>query len=192
MNALDSGGFWLKKTIRGYIYLFGIAIFIIVLDQWTKSLVRANLTPGDVWVPYEWLAPYARFVHWYNTGVAFGMFQDMNWLFAILAFIISGAIIYYFPHVPENEWLMRLALSMQLGGAVGNLIDRLTLGHVTDFISIGSFAVFNVADASISSGVAVLLLAVWLQEVQERKRKQTQPANNDAPVVLPEEQSSPS
>jgi signal peptidase II len=192
MNAAYHGGFWLKNTIRRYLFLFGIAILIIVVDQWTKGLIRANIAPGAIWSPWEWLTPYARLVHWYNTGVAFGMFQNMNTVFAILAFIIAGAIIYYFPHVPEQDWLMRLALSMQLGGALGNLVDRLTIGHVTDFISVGTFAVFNVADASISVGVAVLILAVWLQEARERKQKLNQPPEGDPPAAVPEEQGSPS
>jgi signal peptidase II len=183
---------WLKNKIRGYFFLFSIAIVIVGLDQWTKYLIRLNLAPGAMWSPWEWLTPYARLVHWYNTGVAFGMFQNMNLVFAALAFIIAGAIIYYFPHIPEKEKLMRLALSMQLGGAVGNLTDRLTIGHVTDFISVGTFAVFNVADACISSGVAVLLLAVWLQDIREKKQKLNQPPASEPPVVLPEEQNSPS
>ncbi|HMD79789.1 MAG TPA: signal peptidase II, partial [Anaerolineales bacterium] len=86
-------------------------------------------------------------------------------------FIVIAAIIYYYPHVENSDWSLRLAMSMQLGGAVGNLIDRLTLGRVTDFISIGTFPVFNVADASISVGAVVLLLGVWLTEMSEKQEK---------------------
>ncbi len=68
-----------------------------------------------------------------------------------------------------NDWILRVALSMQLAGAVGNLIDRIVYGFVTDFISVGTFAVFNVADSSITVGVAVLLLGVWLQEQRQKK-----------------------
>ena len=92
-------------------------------------------------------------------------------VFTVLAFIVSAAIIYYYPQVSSQDWPLRLAMSMQLGGAIGNLIDRLTLGRVTDFISIGSFPVFNVADASISVGAVVLLLGVWLMERSEKKEK---------------------
>ena len=69
--------------------------------------------------------------------------------------------------------MLRLALSMQLGGALGNLIDRLTIGHVTDFISVGNFPVFNVADASITIGAALLFLSVW---IRERAEKQSDPS----------------
>lgn len=85
-------------------------------------------------------------------------------VFTVLAFIVIAAILYYYPRVEQSDWSLRLAMSMQLGGAIGNLIDRLTIGHVTDFISIGAFPVFNVADASITVGCAVLLLGIWLNE----------------------------
>jgi signal peptidase II len=154
----------LKKYFRDYVFLLSIATVIVLLDQWTKHLVRTLIPFGGSWSPWTWLEPYARFVHWQNTGAAFGMFQNLSMVFAVLAFIVSVAILYYFPRVPRSEWLMRLALALQLGGAVGNLIDRLTVGTVTDFISLGTFAVFNIADACISVGTVLLILAVWLNE----------------------------
>lgn len=154
----------MKKHFRDYTFLLGLAGTLIILDQWTKYLVRANLAYGEVWSPWPWLAPYARIVHWQNTGAVFGMFQGFGSIFTVLAILVSAAILYYFPQVPRHDWTLRLAMGLQLGGAVGNLIDRLTLGWVTDFISIGGFAVFNVADASISTGVAILVLGMWLRE----------------------------
>lgn len=144
--------------------LFLIAGAIVALDQVTKSIVRANLEISDIWVPWSWLERYVRIVHWKNTGAAFGMLQGFSDIFTILAIVVSIAILYYYPRVPRQDWLLRLAMCLQLGGAVGNLIDRLTQGWVTDFISVGAFPVFNVADASISIGVALLLLDVWLKE----------------------------
>jgi signal peptidase II len=70
--------------------------------------------------------------------------------------------------VDSRDWTLRLAMGLQLGGAAGNLIDRLQTGRVTDFISIGSFPVFNIADSAISVGVVVLLLGVWLRERQSQ------------------------
>lgn len=163
---------------------------IILLDQWTKSWVRSNIAFGESWGP-EWLAPFARFVHWYNTGAAFGLFQGMGTVFIILAFIISIAILIYYPRVPRQDWTLRLAMSLQMAGALGNLIDRLTIGHVTDFIAIGSFPVWNIADASITVGVFVLLLGIWLQERREkaeRMEKSTLPPGGEIPK--PEEGSS--
>ena len=148
-----------------------IAGTLIMLDQWTKDLVRANLAMGEIWVPWTWLAPYARVVHWYNTGVAFGMFQDHGMLFTGLNSLIAIFIVIFYPRLSVDDWFLKVALSMQFGGAVGNLIDRFTIGHVTDFISVGNFAVFNIADASVSVGVAIMILGLWIQEKKEKDRK---------------------
>jgi signal peptidase II len=162
----------LRKYLRDYAFLYSIAGVIIILDQWTKWLVRERLAYTESWSPWEWLSPFARIVHWNNTGAAFGMFQGYALIFTVLAIGVSAAIMYYFPSIPVKDWVIRVALSMQLGGAVGNLIDRLMFGgKVTDFISVGSFAVFNVADASITVGVAILLLAVMYKEYQDKKKR---------------------
>lgn len=163
----------MKSVLQRYWPIATIAAFIVALDQWTKWLVRVNIPDGGVWLPESlaWLSPYARIVHWHNTGAAFGMFQNASMVFTVLAFIVIAAILYYYPHVENSDWSLRLAMSMQLGGAIGNLIDRLARGRVTDFISIGTFPVFNVADASISVGAVVLLLGVWLTERAERQEK---------------------
>jgi len=160
----------LNRVVKDYLVLFGVGGTSIALDQWTKWLVRTNIEFGMQWLPDSlmWLSPYARIVHWYNKGAAFGMFQNGNIVFTILAFIVIGAIIYYYPRVEAGDWTLRLAMGLQLGGAAGNLIDRLRVGQVTDFISVGTFPVFNIADASISVGVAVLLLGVWLNERKEK------------------------
>ena len=160
----------MKKYLPDYGFLFLVAGIVIALDQWTKWLVETRLpNPGEFWSPWSWLMPYARIVHWTNTGAAFGIFQNFGDVFMVLAILVSLAILFYFPQVPRGEWPLRLAMGLQMGGAVGNLIDRLTQGHVTDFISVLGFAVFNVADASISIGVAVLVVGVWYRERASKK-----------------------
>jgi signal peptidase II len=144
--------------------LLTLAALVVALDQWTKTLVRTRLALEEYWAPWPWLAHYARIVHWKNTGAAFGMLQGFGDVFTVLAILVAIAIIYYFPQVPPKDWVLRLAMGLQLGGALGNLIDRLTVGSVTDFISIGTFPVFNVADASISTGVAILVLGMWFRD----------------------------
>lgn len=166
-----------------YRFFLLLAIPLLILDQWSKALVRTHIPLGEMWGP-EWLMPYARFVFWKNTGAAFGMFQGGNAFFAVLAIIVSALIVYYFGQVPAQERLLRLAMSLMFVGAFGNLIDRLTQGYVTDFISVGTFAVFNVADSSISIGVAVLLLATWLQDRREKAQAQQQ-ADAATVVSLP-------
>ena len=161
----------LKKYLRAYAFLFPIAGFIIILDQWTKSIIRSNLAFNEIWMPWEWLRPYARIVHWQNTGAAFGIAQGKGLFFTILGVLVVGVIIYYFPQIPTEEFFLRLALVLQLGGAAGNLIDRFLRGHVTDFVSVGSFPVFNVADSCITVGAGVLLLGILLEERKMRKVK---------------------
>lgn len=159
-----------RKIFRDYSFLFSIAGAIIAVDQITKAYIRANFVENiDMWAPWDWMLPYARILHITNTGVAFGMFQGRAYIFGILAAIVSGAIIYYFPRVPREDRFLRVAMAMQLAGALGNLIDRLHQnGKVTDFVSVGTFPVWNVADASITIGVGILLLGVWLQERRDR------------------------
>lgn len=165
----------MNSNVKDLSILVGVAGVSIALDQWTKWWVRENIEFGGQWLPegLAWLSPYARLVHWYNSGAAFGMFQNGNLVFTALAFVVIGAILYYFPRVEHDDWTLKLAMGLQLGGAAGNLIDRLLMGKVTDYISIGAFPVFNIADASISVGVAVLLLGVWLKEREEKRRTAT-------------------
>ena len=161
----------MKKIGRTYGLMAIISVLLISLDQLTKYIIRTNLEFGQIWMPWKWLEPYARIIHINNTGAAFGLFKGANSIFMILAIVVAGAIVYYFPSVSRKDWLIRVALSMQFAGAVGNLIDRIIFGHVTDFISIGTFAVWNVADASITVGVAILLIGMWVQEKREKKAK---------------------
>jgi signal peptidase II len=158
----------LKKIFSNYWKLTGIAAVIIFFDQFTKSLVLKNIPLGDMISPIPAFSSFFRFIHWYNTGVAFGMFQGKNGIFIALAVIVSLVIIYYYPHIPANEWPLKIALSMQLAGALGNVIDRIFVGYVVDFISIGNFPVFNVADASITIGVAVLIVGMWIEERNQK------------------------
>ena len=176
----------MNRFVKDYLILFGIGGAVIALDQWTKWLVHTNIEFGAQWLPeaLSWLSPYARIVHWYNSGAAFGMFQNGNLVFTTLAFIVIGAIIYYYPRVEAHDWTLRLAMGLQLGGAAGNLIDRLRVGRVTDFISVSTFPVFNVADASITIGVLVLLLGVWLNERNEKLKAASQPGDAEAPAPV--------
>ena len=175
----------MNSKVKDYLLLFGMAGISVALDQWTKWLVRANIEFGGQWLPdwLSWLSPYARIVYWHNSGAAFGIFQNGNLVFTVLAFVVIGAIIYYFPQVENDDWTLKLAMGLQLGGAAGNLIDRLLIGKVTDFISVGVFPVFNFADASITVGVLVLLLGVWLKERQEKIKNAAEAATQvDAPA----------
>lgn len=150
--------------LREYLFLFGFAGGILAIDQWSKHLVRTNLAFGEVWAPIPEISSVFRIVHWENTGAAFGVFPAGGTVFTVIAVLVSAAILYYFPQIPPEYLSIRLALGLQLGGALGNLTDRLLRGPVTDMFSMGPVPVFNVADASISLGVVILLAGMWLQE----------------------------
>ena len=172
-STLGSFIIFIQKNWSDYLLLFLVAAFIITSDQMAKVWVRDHVPLGSDWLPAQlgWLMPYARIRFWYNSGAAFGLFQNGNLIFMILAVIVGCGILYYYPRVSRKDWWLRLALMLQFSGAIGNLTDRIQFGHVTDFISVGSFAIFNIADASITVGVAVLILGVWITEAAEKRRK---------------------
>lgn len=156
------------KSIRPLIIGSGI---LVALDQWTKYLVIKNISFLGTWLP-EQIAHYTsefRIVHWRNSGAAFGMFSNGNIIFLILAVIASIFIITFYPMIEKGEWSFRFAMVLQLGGAVGNMLDRIKYGYVIDFISIRNFPVFNIADLCISLGVALLLGSVIFQEIKSQK-----------------------
>lgn len=177
----------MKKILGEYWLLIVIASLILILDQITKAIVRANIPFGGRWMPLEWLAPYFRFVHWENTGAAFGLFQQGGVVFGILAVIVSVFIVVYYPQVPRDATLMRVSLAMQMGGALGNLIDRIIFGPVTDFISVLGFPVFNIADSSITIGVGLLIISLWLSEQEERQGEQAEDEKAQEELEAPEE-----
>jgi len=173
----------LKKYLYDYAVLFFFSGLIVFLDQLTKNIVRANLGNYEIYRPDLWLTQYVRIFHIHNTGAAFGLFQRFGGVFTFLSFVVGIFILYYFPQIPRTDRVLRLALCLQFAGAVGNLLDRLNHGYVTDFISILNLPVFNLADLSISCGVALLVITMW---VRDRKKKTENPVEAAA-AVLPED-----
>jgi signal peptidase II len=168
--------------VRNYILLAFLAGAVVALDQFTKYLIRTRLAFGEIWMPLTAIRPYVHIIYWTNTGAAFGMFQQGGMVFTILAVVVSVAIIWYYRNSDSASWPVRIALGLQLGGALGNLLDRLLRGTVTDFIWFSVFpAVFNVADGAISLGVALLLLDIVLESIHNRKAQPAQP-----PTLPPE------
>lgn len=159
-----------------------IAVAVIVgFDQWTKWLVRKNIPLNTSWLPesLNWLSPYARLTYIQNSGSSFGMFQNGKVFLTILAvMVIIGAIYYVLTMETADTWLLATA-GLYIGGAIGNLVDRLTIGSVTDFVSVGTFYIFNVADASINVSVAMLLLIAWIHE----RKKSTMTTQNDGETL---------
>ncbi len=151
----------MRRLFKGYtpIYrdwtLLQLAAIALALDQLTKFVVRQTLELHYSW-PYT---GFFRFTHIHNTGSAFGLFQDQNLplLFVSLVGVLVLAYIYQTQERPSL--LLRVSIALMLGGALGNLIDRIHQGHVTDFIDVGPWPVFNLADSAIVVG---LIMMAWL------------------------------
>jgi signal peptidase II len=159
-----SPGRRLRLRLRNDLVFFVLAGLVIVLDQLTKYLVRANLALGES-VPEE--GPL-RITYVTNTGAAFGILQGQTLFLVVTTFFGLAAILLYYLYPPMEHGVLRLALGLQLGGAVGNLADRVRVGRVTDFIDVGPWPAFNVADSSILVGVFIIIGFFLLAERAQR------------------------
>lgn len=157
-----------------WLFLVGVTLVAILADQITKTYVVAHLDLHESWVPLEAIEPLFRFTHVHNTGVAFGMFQGGGLVFIVLPFIVSAVIVFYYRELPAQAWLVRLALGLQMGGALGNLIDRLRHGYVVDFFNVEFWPVFNVADSCIVIGVALLAFEMLREEWRLARRRKAE------------------
>jgi signal peptidase II len=134
--------------------LLQLAALIFLVDQFTKFLARELLSYGESFPRYG----FFRITHTQNTGSAFGLFPDQNTALILVAFLGITILALLYRNLRPTTNLLRLSLGLQMGGAAGNLIDRLLLGHVTDFVDIGPWPVFNVADSSIVTGLVMLFV----------------------------------
>jgi signal peptidase II len=151
------------------LFFYFIALLVVAADQWSKYWVRNHLQLGVPWDPIPWLRPIVSLTYVTNTGVVFGMFQGVNRLFAGVMIVVIVAILYFYYTMPIRTWSERLSFGLLLGGAFGNLVDRLWRGRVTDFFDLNfwpmqDWAVFNVADSSVVVGTC-LLIAYVLREM---------------------------
>ena len=140
---------------RDWIF-FSVVTTIIIVDQLTKVLVKAYIPVGDSWIDM-WIFSV---VHGLNRGSAFGLFQGYTLPLIVLSIVGIVAILYFFRRQQYNSLSMRIALGFIVGGAIGNLIDRLKDGVVVDFISVGWWPAFNVADSFISVGMVIVAVIV--------------------------------
>ena len=139
--------------------LFSTVALVVGADQLSKFIVASLLEAGDS-IPVIKNFLYITYVR--NPGAAFGMFPYRTVFFVIVTILVIGFIIYYYRTLPIGFPLLRLGLALQLGGALGNLIDRVRSSYVIDFIDFRVFPpVFNLADTAIVVGIAIFLVAFW-------------------------------
>jgi signal peptidase II len=141
-----------------------IFLVTIAADQVTKKIARESFSPND---PTEVL-PFFQFTNTLNTGIAFGQFRDNQVIVIALAIIAIVWMFIYFGRSGGRSPLLPVSIGLLAGGAASNLFDRLTQGHVTDFLQISRFPVFNVADMAITAGVILLLITLLNGERQQR------------------------
>ena len=153
-----------RRATKGLLLII-LAVSVVALDQLTKYLVRANMEWGQS-IPSE---GFARLTYTTNTGGAFGIFANQTFLLAVAAVLGILVFLVYFRYIPLESTLLKIGLGLDLGGAVGNLIDRLRFGEVTDFIDIGPWPVFNVADSAIVVGT--IIIAYYLLFTAQKKAR---------------------
>ena len=154
-----------RPAIYKDLLLLQLTALTFLLDQFSKFLVRELLEFRESFPEQG----FFRFTHTFNTGSAFGLFQDQN--FALILASVAGitvlTLIYRGQRRPTN--LLRLSLGLQLGGAAGNLLDRLRMGHVTDFVDVGPWPIFNLADAAIVTGLVLLVWMFLMPDAAQRR-----------------------
>lgn len=152
-------------TPRRLMVILGTAAAVIALDQATKAVVRDRLPPGGVWPDGDGgLSRLFTFTHVQNTGIAFGMLQGNNGVMLLVAGLVVVGLALYRRSLGRVPLLLDVALGLVIAGALGNAIDRVVVGHVTDFLDFKVWPVFNVADTSISTGVTLLVWHMWRSE----------------------------
>jgi signal peptidase II len=135
--------------------IFGVAVVLVVFfDQLTKFLVRENMSIGQS-VPSS---GFFRLTYYENSGTIFGLFQNATVILTVASIIAIGFLVYFYRTQRAPTLIMRGAIGILMGGAIGNLIDRLTMGGVTDFVDVGRWPIFNIADASITVGIFMLIV----------------------------------
>jgi signal peptidase II len=168
--------------LRVQLNLFLVAAVVLTIDQLSKWAVRSRMEIGEVVEIHPLLQDVFDLAHVTNSGSAFGMFKSGGAMLTVLAILVSGAIVYYNRTLAAEQVWLRTALGLQVGGAIGNMIDRLHQGYVTDFFHLHYWPVFNVADAAISIGVVILVVLL---------RSESKPAPRRPAVAVTEPGSTP-
>lgn len=160
-----------------------IVATIILVDQVTKEIIVREIGPDAGRRSIEIIPGFFNFTFVRNTGSAFGLFQGQS---AILTVLAMGAIVFlaaYYFRQARHDSLVAIALALQLGGAVGNVIDRLRYGYVVDFLDFPRFPTFNVADSAITVGVVLLMYALIFRDYEtseSRNERQFHSAGEDS------------
>jgi len=165
------------SPLRCSLALAASAALALVADRLTKVWITTRLLPSEG-QSIDVLGPVASLTHVHNSGVAFGLFTNRNGLFGIVAVVVLVVIVNFYRYLPGDLIWLRVSLGLLLGGAAGNLLDRVTQGYVSDFIDLrlwtghNVWPVFNVADSCVCIAVALLAVFLMMQPSESgRERK---------------------
>jgi signal peptidase II len=155
--------------------LVAVALAALAADQLTKWLVSSRIALGE---SYDVLGPL-KISHVQNSGIAFGLFSQATVLVIVLTTAIVGWMLFFFARSGAHHPLLPAALGLVIGGSASNLVDRIRIGHVTDFIDIGRWPAFNLADSFICVGVVALLVALFVSDSPEARSSNGRPPAPD-------------
>jgi signal peptidase II len=156
-TAIDLG-----SAMRQYAPLIIVAALVFAIDQWSKASISAYVDAHGG-TPFEVLGGKVLIDLVHNTGAAFGLFPNQTVLFVIVALVIVTGLIASYRRLASGPIWLRIGLGLVLGGALGNLSDRVRLGYVIDFVDVRWWPVFNLADSCIVAGVVILILTLTVQ-----------------------------
>ncbi len=155
-----------------------VFIVVLVFDRVTKWWIDTNLGPIEG-TSMPVLPPWLYLTYVKNTGVAFGLFQGIPHFFTVMNIIISLGAIYMYRYQMSHTLVTKLAMGGILGGAIGNIIDRIRQGFVTDFVHVTWFpGIFNVADSAITVSVIALVIASLRDELDPQSKETELPRDN--------------
>jgi len=161
-------------------------LVVVALDQITKAIISGTLGQPDSVHSVEVIGNWVRLSYTTNSGAAFGMFPAGTIVFTIIAIVAVPALLLARSYVADRSWWITVIFGMMAGGALGNLLDRVRMGHVVDFIDVGignlRWPSFNVADSSFVVGV--ILLAVYLSFTGDATERDQGDQSSDRPYVV--------
>ena len=142
--------------------LIGLSSLVIIIDQATKYWIQSRMAYGES-------SPVIREVfhitYILNPGAAFGILENKTWFFIAVALILLVGVAYLYPRLPANQPIVKLGAGLLVGGAIGNLIDRVRIGYVVDFFDFRIWPIFNVADIAICVGVGLIIWSILKTEL---------------------------
>jgi signal peptidase II len=168
----------MSLTVKRWLLVLSVIVFVIALDQISKQIVINNLAPGDSYSPIPAIENVFQITRSSNTGAAFGFLPQVGDFFLILAVIVVFSLLIFYPRIDDNATITRIATGMVCGGALGNAIDRIRHEHVVDFVHYQIPGVVsnisNLAENAIVIGVFLILIDSWRLERIEQKKQDAQ------------------